>query len=126
MRIHGASPEFIRDLKSLGYDRLPAQDLVSMRIHGASSEFVRELKSLGYDRLPAQELVSMRIHGASPEFVRDMKSLGYECKWNLLWDGYLSEQELQDKFNREGSRYRSKCDGIKFDLSWETTSALPQ
>jgi hypothetical protein len=64
MRIHGATPEFIRELKALGYDRLPPK-----AHHHADPrrdpEFIRELKSLGYG-LPAQDLVTMRIHGASP------------------------------------------------------------
>ena len=67
-------PEFVRDLKSLGYDHVPVDDLVSMRIHGATPEFVRDLKSLGYDHIPVDSLVSMRIHGVSPEFVRRVQA----------------------------------------------------
>jgi hypothetical protein len=36
MRIHVAGPQFIRDLKPFGYERLSVDDLVSMRIHGRS------------------------------------------------------------------------------------------
>ena len=73
MRIHGATPEFVRDLKSLGYDHIPVDGLVSMRIHGVSPEYVRGLQELGYRRIPVDSLVSMRIHGVSIEYARSMK-----------------------------------------------------
>ncbi len=77
MRIHEATPEFIRELKALGYAGLSADDLVSMRIHEATPEFVRELKALGYSGLPADDLVSMRIHDVTPEYIRELQALGY-------------------------------------------------
>ena len=77
LRIHGASPAFIRELKGLGYERLAVDELVNLRIHGASAEFIRSLKELGYEKLDPDGLVNLRIHGASPEFVRDLRALGY-------------------------------------------------
>ena len=63
--LHDISRRFIEDLRSLGYEHLPAERLIAMRIHGVTPEFIRELKALGYDRLPAEELITMRIHGAT-------------------------------------------------------------
>jgi hypothetical protein len=74
-RIHGVNPQFVRDLRGLGYDSLSADDLVAFRIHGVSPQFIREMKDLGYS-VSADQLVAFRIHGASPEFVRGMKDLG--------------------------------------------------
>ena len=70
LRIHGASPEFVKDLRSLGYARLTTDELVNMRIHGVSSEFIRSLRDLGYEKVPVDDLVNMRIHGVTPEFIR--------------------------------------------------------
>jgi hypothetical protein len=76
-RIHGATPEFVRDLKSLGYDDVSAEQLVAFRIHGVTPEFIRDLKAAGYSDISGDQLVTFRIHGVTPEFVRDLKSLGY-------------------------------------------------
>jgi hypothetical protein len=71
------SREFIRDLKSLGYENLTLDEVTSMRIHGASPEYIRELRKLGYSDLPVESLVNLRIHGATPEFIRAMASEGF-------------------------------------------------
>jgi len=76
-RIHGVSPEMVRDLRTLGLDHVSAEELVRMRIHGATPDFVRAIGDSGYRNLTVEELVRFRIHGVSPEFVRDIASLGY-------------------------------------------------
>jgi hypothetical protein len=43
MRIHDVGPEFVRDLKGMGYNP-SADDLVSLRIHGATSEYVKQVR----------------------------------------------------------------------------------
>ena len=62
MRIHRATPEFIREMKALGYEGLSADDLVSMRIHGVSLEYARDVKQR-YNDATVYDVVSMRIHG---------------------------------------------------------------
>jgi hypothetical protein len=44
MRIHGVTPEFIRDLQTLGFRIVSADDLVSMRIHGVSIDYVKKMQ----------------------------------------------------------------------------------
>jgi len=67
---------FIRELKELGYDHVPADELVSMRIHSVTTKFIKELKTLGYETAPVDQLVSMQIHGVTPDFIRRMKDRG--------------------------------------------------
>jgi hypothetical protein len=76
-RIHGVSPDMVRELRTLGLDHVPAEDLVRMRIHGATPEFIREMANSGYRNLTVETLVRFRIHGVTPEFVREIASLGY-------------------------------------------------
>jgi hypothetical protein len=59
---------------ALGYERLSVDDPVSMRIHGATPEFIKEFKSLGFSDIPADDLMSMRIHGVSIDDVKKMKA----------------------------------------------------
>ena len=102
MRIHGATPGYIRQMesratgssppttssrcgsteshrsssvncKALGYDRVPADDLVAMRIHGVSTDFIQGLQELGYKERSDRRPGSMRIHGVTLDYVRKMK-----------------------------------------------------
>lgn len=77
LRIHGATTDYIRDLGTLGYRNLAADDLVRMRIHGVTPEYIRGLAESGYRDVPADKLVQLRIHGASIEYVRQLATLGY-------------------------------------------------
>ena len=62
MRIHGVSPEYVRQLQELGYRHVPVDSLVSMRIHGVSIDYVKKMKNRHGD-VSVDELVNMRIHG---------------------------------------------------------------
>ena len=63
MRIHGVSPDFVREMGELGYQDLPASRWIEMRIHGVGPDFVRKLEARGHTGVPARKLIEMRIHG---------------------------------------------------------------
>jgi hypothetical protein len=63
MKIHGVTPQFIREMKELGYGNLSREKLVQFRIHGVNAQFVREVREAGYKDLSADELVEFSIHG---------------------------------------------------------------
>ena len=75
-RIHRVTPQYVRDMRAAGWD-LSLDDLQSTRIHGATPEFAAEMKKLGYD-LDIDDLVSFRIHRVTPEFIKEMATLGYK------------------------------------------------
>lgn len=77
-RIHGVTPQFVRELNALEYSKLTAEQLVTFRIHGVTSDLVRELRDLGYTAVPSEQLVAMRIHGVTPRFIRELKDAGYQ------------------------------------------------
>ncbi|HVS30523.1 MAG TPA: hypothetical protein VMS98_03615 [Thermoanaerobaculia bacterium] len=76
-QIHRVTPQYIREMRASGMTNLSLDKLVSTRIHRASPEFIAEMKALGYDGLSHEQLVSMRIHRVTPEFIRELRELGY-------------------------------------------------
>ncbi|MEO8429925.1 MAG: M56 family metallopeptidase [Acidobacteriota bacterium] len=106
LRIHGATPEFVRSFVRAGYPHLSVDQALALRIHGATAEdaavlstgdsrpdvdaivsarihgvdaaFTREMRAAGFPDAGVEELTSFRIHGVTPEFVRTMRSLGFE------------------------------------------------
>jgi hypothetical protein len=76
-RIHGVTPGYIRQMRKGGWD-LSLDDYQAFRIHGVTPEFIGEMKDLGYHDLSADDLLSFRIHGVTREFIRALRELGYE------------------------------------------------
>jgi len=80
MRIHGVSPEFIREMREALGHQLSVADLVQMRIHGTSPELARAVRDLmPGEVVEARDVVQMRIHGISPELIAEARqALGGE------------------------------------------------
>lgn len=76
LAVHDVGTNFISELKSLGYDRIPLDKLLAMRIHGADGDFIRRMKAVGVDGLPADKLIAMRIHGVDEQFIREVEAMG--------------------------------------------------
>ena len=76
MRIFSVTPEYIREMRGLGYKDISADKLVETRIHKVTPDYIRKMRAAGWD-LSLSKLVASRIHGATPEFAAEMSRLGY-------------------------------------------------
>lgn len=76
-RIHRVTPQYVRDMRAAGWD-LSLRQLQNGAIHGATPEFAKEMKKAGYPELDYNDLVNFRIHRVTPEFIRELRELGYD------------------------------------------------
>ncbi len=76
-KIHGVTPKYVREMRARGWN-LTLDEYQSSRIHGATPEYAEEIAKLGYAGLDHRDLVSFRIHGVTAEYIRELRELGYD------------------------------------------------
>src|SRR5499426_1707148 len=62
---------FIATMRSMGYDGLTTEKLLSMALLDVGVNFINELKSLGYDKLPLDQLFALRALGVTAAFIKE-------------------------------------------------------
>jgi len=77
LKIGHITPKRIDEYKRLGYDLEPKQ-LSDFGIHGVTPQFIEELRALGYKDISARQLIEMKIFGVTPDYIRKMEAAGYK------------------------------------------------
>jgi beta-lactamase regulating signal transducer with metallopeptidase domain len=77
LKIHGVTPDYIRELRSAGIEAT-SPELVSLKIHGVTPEYVRGLVAAGLGNLPVHDYLAAKIQGLTPEFVQSIRGHGFK------------------------------------------------
>jgi hypothetical protein len=73
MRNHSVTPDFVRDLKSAGYDSVSAETLIRMRSRDVTPSFIKQLSDSGYKNLSPDDLIYIRDHGVEAYTKRQLR-----------------------------------------------------
>ncbi|HXJ47357.1 MAG TPA: M56 family metallopeptidase [Candidatus Dormibacteraeota bacterium] len=67
---------YIEEMKSVGFDHLDVDELVSLKIQGVTAEYVKQIRAAGFNP-GVEEILSMRIQGVTPEYIKSIRDAGY-------------------------------------------------
>jgi hypothetical protein len=78
LAIRDVSRSFVKEMRASGYEGATVDQLVRMRNHNITSGFIKEMNALGQDNLSVDQLVRLRNHEVNASFIQEMKAAGYE------------------------------------------------
>jgi len=67
---------YIEEMKSVGFDHLDVDELVSLKIQGVTAEYVKQIRAAGFNP-NVEEVLGMRIQGVTPEYIKSIRDAGY-------------------------------------------------
>lgn len=77
LKIGRISAQRINEYRKMGYDLEPRQ-LGDFGIHNVTPQFIEELRAMGYKDLSAKQLIEMKIFGVTPDYIRKLEKMGYK------------------------------------------------
>ncbi len=75
-RDHGVTPEYIAELKQIGY-AVSLEQAIRLIDHGVNAEFIRDIQKEGYSQISLDMAVDLIDHGVSAEFIHQVKAEGF-------------------------------------------------
>jgi len=68
--------KFTREMKASGFTNLGMEELVKARIFKIDADFVTQVSQMGFNKEPFESLIKMRIFKITPEFITEVRNEG--------------------------------------------------
>lgn len=77
LKAMGVTPEYLAEMKQSGLAPKDLHEAISEKAMGLTPEYARQMKESGFGDLDVQQLISMKAVGVTPEYVQQMKQSGF-------------------------------------------------
>jgi beta-lactamase regulating signal transducer with metallopeptidase domain len=74
----GATPAYIREMRSAGLEVKTAEDAQGLAALGVTRDYVRRMRAVGFPLRSAKDATSLKAVGVTPEYIREMLEAGVE------------------------------------------------
>lgn len=69
--------EYIKSLRTLGYNQIPRNELISLAVLNVSPDYIKSLNSAGLEGIPLKKLIALKALAIDPKFITTVKESGY-------------------------------------------------
>ena len=76
MKIHGVTSDYVDQTRRFVIDP-SIDDFIAMKIHGITPQFIREMQAAGLDIRIADDFIAARLQGITPEVVKSAIDHGF-------------------------------------------------
>jgi hypothetical protein len=74
MRVHKITPEYVNEIRQMGFRNLTLERLVELKIFKVTPEFVNDVRAAGFASVTPQQLVNLRIFKVDLDYIRRAKA----------------------------------------------------
>lgn len=77
LKAMGVTPEYLAGMKQSGLAPKDLHEALSEKAVGVTPEYAREMAQSGFGNLDVQQLISLKAQGVTPEYITQMGEVGY-------------------------------------------------
>ncbi|MFC5861880.1 M56 family metallopeptidase [Acidicapsa dinghuensis] len=77
LKAMGITPEYLAEMKQSGLAPKDLHEAISEKAVGVTPEYSREMAQSGFTNLDVRQLISLKAQGVTPEYIQQMDSVGF-------------------------------------------------